>query len=228
MISSLQFISGYPVSLQAISNKKHVFNDRITVLFGPNGSGKTTMLRAMADAAGCCGGGWSGRCNSVITDYEIKMQWDEMPVFFQDCYADSDQSFINPDFFESHEMLRSSGEKRIGLVNELIDHLEKKFVSYKVKYSDRPTLLLDEVDNHIGFAGQSLMWSYLFPRLSKKYQLITSSHSIFPLLLQRRTSLRKNTIFEMAPDYIQSCINELGDAIDMYNYLSNEKESVSF
>ncbi|THB68971.1 MAG: AAA family ATPase, partial [Spirochaetaceae bacterium] len=59
----------------------------------------------------------------------------------------------------------------------------------------------------------------IFPRLAKKYQLIISSHSIFPILLQKKTNLRQNTIIELSPNYSRDCLNALGRAIDLYNHL---------
>ena len=59
MIRELQFHSGYPTQLPGIGKKRISFNDRVNILFGPNGSGKTTILRTLAVASGCGMGGWS-------------------------------------------------------------------------------------------------------------------------------------------------------------------------
>jgi hypothetical protein len=81
----------------------------------------------------------------------------------------------------------------------------------------RPTLLLDEVDNHLGLAAQSFFWNDLIGALSKKYQLILATHSIFPVLLRRDSSLRKDQVFVMVEDYDRVCMRELSKAIDYYN-----------
>ncbi len=253
MIESLKFDTGYPVRIDGIGRRRHRFGDRVNVLFGPNGSGKTTMLHTLAVATGCGAGGWSdadaGPVNrtpatpptdgepgdrsetedrgdpaerpdgkAVTTlEYRITLEWDGRPVFYQDCYAHSEESFIGSGYLESREMLRSTGERRIGLINELIDYVEGRFLTYKLKPSERPTLLLDEVDNHIGFAGQAILWKDIFPQLSKKYQLIISTHSIFPVLLQKERTFRKDNIIELTPRYVEHCLQELGDAIGFYN-----------
>ena len=262
MIQSLKFESGYPVRIDGIGRRRHRFGDRINVLFGPNGGGKTTMLHTLAVATGCGAGGWSGSDGEPMNggteavphgnethdrgkpedrggpaersdgkavttlEYRVTLEWDGRPVFYQDCYTHSEESFIGSGYLESREMLRSTGERRIGLINELIDYLEDRFLTYKLKPSERPTLLLDEVDNHIGFAGQAVLWKDIFPRLSKKYQLIISTHSIFPILLQKERTFRKDIIIELNPRYLEHCLQELGDAIEFFNTGATQASAV--
>ena len=119
-------------------------------------------------------------------------EWDSQPVYFQDCYQDSEESFISADYLKTHAYLRSTGEKRIGLVNELIDYIETRFLTYKLRGNERPTLLLDEMDNHIGFAGQSI-------------------------LLKRDNLLRQDNIIVLAEHYAEICLTELERAIRYFN-----------
>ena len=217
MIKELRFHSGYPVRLAGIGKKKIRFNNRVNVLFGPNGSGKTTILKTLAAHSGCGSGGWSDGKEPQELPFKVSVDKDDRPVFYQDCYSDSEDSFIGKDYLETHAHLRSTGEKRIGLVNELIDYIENRFITYKLKPDDRPTLLLDEVDNHIGFAGQSILWGEIVSYLSKKYQLIISTHSIFPILLKRDRSARKDNIIVLAENYDEICLKELSRAIDYFN-----------
>ena len=217
MIGALKFHSGYPTKLAGIGKRTIRFNPRINILFGPNGSGKTTILKSLATASGCGTGGWSDGRDPEELPYRISIEADDRPVFYQDCYSNSADSFIGEDYLETHAHLRSTGEQRIGLVNELIDYIENRFLTYKLKQNDRPTLLLDEVDNHIGFAGQAVLWGEIFPRLSKKYQLIISTHSIFPILLKRDNSLRQDTIIALVDGYDRICLTELGEAVEYFN-----------
>ncbi|TVR90857.1 MAG: AAA family ATPase [Spirochaetaceae bacterium] len=218
MIQSLRITTGYPSRLPGIGGRTHAFEDRINVLFGPNGAGKTTLLRTLAVCTGCGEGGWSDHGAPQDPGYKVRLRWNGDPVFYQDCYSQSEQSFLGGSYLEEHEVLRSTGEKRIGLINELIDYLEERFLTHVVKKSgERPTLLLDEVDNHIGFAGQAVLWKEIFPRLSKKYQLIISTHSIFPVLLRTESSFRSDNIIELSPYYRLQCLQALGEAIEHYN-----------
>lgn len=217
MIESVIFHSGYPTKLKGIGRKPIAFNDRVNVLFGPNGSGKTTILRTLAAASGCSDGGWSDGREPQGLSYEATVERDNQPVFYQDCYRDSEQSFISGDYLETRAHLHSTGEKRVGLVNELVDYIETRFLTYKLRRDERPTLLLDEVDNHIGFAGQSILWGDLFGKLSKKYQLIIATHSIFPILLRRDNLLRQDNILVLEEHYAEICLAELERAITYFN-----------
>ncbi|MFP4484598.1 MAG: AAA family ATPase [Spirochaetaceae bacterium] len=227
MVHSLQFHSGYPTRLEGVRTHRFEFNDRINLVVGPNGSGKSTILAAIASALGIYAGGWSrtpavSRSRQAYSTreglpYEATAEWDGRPAFYQDCYGDSETSFIDPAYLEREAMLRSTGEKRVGLINQLIDDIEERFPTFRLRRDDRPTLLLDEVDNHVGFAGQAILWKDIIPRLSKKYQLIISTHSIFPLLLRRDNLLREDRLFELTPQYAYICVDELHAAVRYFN-----------
>ena len=175
------------------------------------------MLSTMAQLTGCGGGGWSDAAVATQLHYKAEIAWDGQPVFFQDFVSDSDTSFLRTGYLESNAFLRSKGEKRIGLINEIVNSFESRFPTYKLPIDIRPTLLLDEVDNHLGLAAQSFFWNDLIGALSKKYQLILATHSIFPILLRRDSSLRKDQVIVMIEDYDRVCMRELSKAIDYYN-----------
>lgn len=60
MITTSRIISGWPSELPALKGKTFEFSPKLTVLFGPNGCGKTTLLQATAGFTGCPDhGGWS-------------------------------------------------------------------------------------------------------------------------------------------------------------------------
>ena len=217
MISTLQFHTGYPTRLKGIGKRKIVFNDRVNILFGPNGAEKTTILKTLAMAAGCGEGGWSDGGEPEEPPYSASVERDDQPVFYQDCYHDSEKSFISADYLEAHAHLQSTGEKRIGLVNELIDYIENRFLTYRMERGKRPTLLLDEVDNHIGFAAQSIFWGDIVGRLSKKYQLIIATHSILAILLARDNSLRRDNLIILEDRYAEICVQELDKAVRYFN-----------
>ncbi|TVQ27576.1 MAG: AAA family ATPase [Spirochaetaceae bacterium] len=217
MIRSVQFLSGYPVALAGVGSDRIEFCDRVNIIFGPNGSGKTTILKTLAAASGCGSGGWSDQRVFPELPYTAKVDSDDLPVFYQDCYGNSEESFIAPDYLDAHAYLRSTGERRIGLVNELIDDIEERFPTYQMRNSRRPTLILDEIDNHVGLAAQAILWGDLIGKLSKKYQLIISTHSIFPILLQRDNDRRRDKVISLADEYVSICMTELRNAIRYFN-----------
>jgi predicted ATPase len=221
MIHSLRFTDGYPTNLPGVRRKTLRFNNRLNLIVGPNGAGKSTILRTLGLGAGCGEGGWSSErgAGEVHPDlgYRYELDWDGEAVFYQDCYSNSEHSFIDETYLETHPELRSTGERRIGLMNELIDDIEGRFLTYKMRRDERPSLVLDEVDNHLGFAGQAIVWNELMPKLSKKYQLIVSTHSVFPILLRRDNPLREDRLFDLGDRYAEFCVLKLGEAISFFN-----------
>ena len=49
-----------------------------------------------------------------------------------------------------------------------------------------------------------------------------STHSIFPILLKRDNSLRRDNIIVLADRYADICIAELGRAIEYFNKTNGE------
>jgi predicted ATPase len=62
MISKTKVLTGWPSELDALKGKTFKFGRGASVLFGPNGCGKTTLLKIIAAGSGCStvDGGWSG------------------------------------------------------------------------------------------------------------------------------------------------------------------------
>ena len=59
MITHIQFQRGYATALQCIQNKQFKFTPGINVLFGPNGCGKSTIVKTLKGYCGIDKGGWT-------------------------------------------------------------------------------------------------------------------------------------------------------------------------
>ena len=150
MITSIQFKSGYPIDIPYIEDKTFVFKKGINILFGPNGCGKSTILKTLKAYCGIgANGGWTFfndpmklASNSFPFAYlgltpsrcVADVVWDGTPSFFNDGDIKVNDTFfyMNPgssddgitDEAEQMDLLAekpSSGQYRIKKVNKVFN-----------------------------------------------------------------------------------------------------------
>ena len=63
MINHIKFLDGFAPTLQCIQHKTFEFKPGINILFGPNGCGKSTILKTLKAYCGIEKGGWSSLSN---------------------------------------------------------------------------------------------------------------------------------------------------------------------
>ena len=149
MIDYIQFKSGYPLDIPWVGNKVFTFKPGINILFGPNGCGKSTILKTLKAYCGIRNGGWTyfndpmelaadsfpmaywgltpSRCMADV-------KWDGTPSFFNDgdikvndtFFYMNDRSSDDGITSESEQMdllaaKPSSGQYRINKVNKVLN-----------------------------------------------------------------------------------------------------------
>lgn len=107
MITSFKATSGYAAALPVFS-RAVLFEPGLNIVFGPNGCGKSTMLRIMAAYCGIKNGGWT-RISSALDMFSVEkttyphklavlerrgecqadVAWDGTPTFFNHSTADN-------------------------------------------------------------------------------------------------------------------------------------------
>ena len=102
MIKSIKILNGFATELPSIGNKTFEFTEGLNVLFAPNGSGKSVLMKCIKAYCGIENGGWSKISNfmklgaSHITHFpyvyrkytpnncDCAVEWDGTPSFFND------------------------------------------------------------------------------------------------------------------------------------------------
>ena len=126
MISSIEFLSGFPVGLPAIQKNRFDFTDGLNVLWGPNACGKSTVLRTLAAYSFIKVGGWSSlvqrrdlgvdskgelqfpealRKLAPGKETEAMVAWDRAPVFFANGDDQAEKTFFHSSAADSPDGL---------------------------------------------------------------------------------------------------------------------------
>lgn len=158
MIDYIQFTDGYPVEIPWIGRKRFEFKKGINILFGPNGCGKSTILKTLKAYCGIAGGGGWTYLNDPMQLAANKFPfaylgltpsrcmadvgWDGTPTFFNDGDIKVNETFFYMNTKSSDDGITSEAEQ--------MDLLAEKPSSgqYRIKKVNRVFNLIREVPSY--------------------------------------------------------------------------------
>jgi hypothetical protein len=135
MITHINYIDGYPLELDCIGQKTYEFTPGINVLFGPNGCGKSTIIKTLKSYCGIIKGGWTSVSDPLIIGtyyvgkmYEAKdfphayrtyspakcmanVGWDGVPTFFNDGDIKVSDTFFFQNVGQSDDGITTEAEQ---------------------------------------------------------------------------------------------------------------------
>jgi energy-coupling factor transporter ATP-binding protein EcfA2 len=135
MITHINYIDGYPLELPCIQNKTFEFTLGINILFGPNGCGKSTIIKTLKSYCGIKRGGWTQVSDPLElgTFYVGRMHeakplphayhvyapgkataivgWDGFPAFFNDGDIKVSETFFYQNVGQSEDGITTEAEQ---------------------------------------------------------------------------------------------------------------------
>lgn len=157
MIYKMQFTDGFPTNLPNIGKRIFEFTDGVNLIYGPNGCGKSTILKTLKAYCGIEKAGWTkvsqptvlgtmyiGRMSEAIgfphayrkytpSGCMANVLWDGMPVFFNDGDIKVSDTFFFQNAGQSEDGITTEQEQMEMLAKHLssgqfrIDKINKIF-----------------------------------------------------------------------------------------------------
>ena len=205
-------VTAWPWSLPAVAAiDELVFGDGVTFLAGENGSGKSTVLEAVAQACGCPadggpsnpvlkgprgGGSLPARLRPVLDGIPVGGAWFLRAETFYDLASAAEEAATNPRprNFESPQLYADFGSSP----HEL-SHGQAFLKLFDSRMGAQSLWFLDEPEAPLSFRSQLALLGMLHVLVRAGSQFVVATHS--PVLL----SLPGATIYELGETSVQRC-----------------------
>lgn len=190
--------TGYPFDLPAVAQLDLVFG-AVTVLAGDNGSGKSTIIEALAVAAGfnAEGGGRNLQFETLATHsdlhHHVELRWKLRPRWGWFLRAES--------FYGMATHIANDADPRYGIQALFPDlhgrsHGQSFLQLITSRFSTPGLYLMDEPESALSFQGQLRLLRFIHDGIAAGAQFVLATHS--PLLMRADGA----TIYQFGDDGI--------------------------
>ena len=185
MINHIKFQTGYATKLPNIADKAFMFTPGINVLFGPNGCGKSTVLKTLAAYCGIKESGWSAFTDPLSLPNDSKeffpgnysifapgncvadVGWDGTPTLFNAGDIAADESWFYKNVGKNKDNVFSESEQMLAMINKPSSGEYRAYQINKILNmiaTNAPAAMVGDPQRHVGEA----MYISSLPRNGKK------------------------------------------------------------
>lgn len=222
----------YPFNLPALRNlNKLELHQEVTFLVGENGTGKSTLIEAIAISSGFNAEGGSKNFNfSTRSSHSELYKFLKMPIEmkrFKDGFFLRSESFFNlatniekldKESFGGRRIIDSYGGKSLHEQS----HGESFWALFQHRFSDKGLYILDEPEAAMSPSRQMAMLCRMKEMIERGSQFIIATHS--PILISYPNAL----IYEFSDDGITNKAYKETDLYTTYlNFLKNSDKYIS-
>jgi predicted ATPase len=194
--------TGYPFDLPAVASLEQVEFAPVTVFVGENGSGKSTIVEAIAVTAGfnAEGGSQNLQFQTFDTHSELgrhlSLRWAKRPSWGWFLRAET--------FYGMASHIAQDNDPRYGIAGMFPDlhgrsHGESFLTLIESRFSEPGLYVMDEPESALSFQGQLGLLRFIHDGLREGAQFIIATHS--PLLMRMPGAV----LYELDDEGVHSC-----------------------